>query len=186
MFPPNRHLFRVQMKAISFKNDILPLKNVLYRLALRITTNHEEAEDVVQDTMIKIWNKRDDWEQIENLEAFCLTICRHLALDKVRKASHLADNLNIDGLKSQEQTGAAVLNPYEQIILNDRVEMVKTLLNSLPEKQRSCMQLRDFEGKSYKEIAMILGISEEQVKVNIFRARQTIKQKFQESEKYGL
>ena len=64
--------------------------------------------------------------------------------------------------------------------------MVKALLNSLPEKQRSCMQLRDFEGKSYKEIALILGISEEQVKVNIFRARQTIKQKFQESEKYGL
>ena len=48
------------------------------------------------------------------------------------------------------------------------------------------MQLRDFEGKSYKEIVQILGISEEQVKVNIFRARQTIKQRFQEVEKYGL
>ena len=174
------------MKTISFKNDILPLKNVLYRLALRITMSHEEAEDVVQDTMIKVWNKRDDWDQIENIEAFCLTVCRHLALDKVRKASHHAENLHIHGLKGQEHEGSAVLNPYEQIILNDRVEMVKALLNSLPEKQRSCMQLRDFEGKSYKEIALILGISEEQVKVNIFRARQTIKQKVQESEKYGL
>lgn len=48
------------------------------------------------------------------------------------------------------------------------------------------MQLRDFEGKSYRDIANILGITEEQVKVNIFRARQTIKQKYQETENYGL
>ena len=48
------------------------------------------------------------------------------------------------------------------------------------------MQLRDFEGKSYKEIAQIMDISEEQVKVNIFRARQTIRQKFLETEEYGL
>ena len=48
------------------------------------------------------------------------------------------------------------------------------------------MQLRDFEGKSYKEIARALAISEEQVKVNIFRARQAVKQKFDEIERYGL
>ena len=59
-------------------------------------------------------------------------------------------------------------------------------VNALPEKQRSCMQLRDFEGKAYKEIAEILGISEEQVKVNIFRARQTVKERFQKYDNYGL
>ena len=48
------------------------------------------------------------------------------------------------------------------------------------------MQLRDFEGKSYKEIAQVLDITEDQVKVNIFRARQTIKQRFNEAEDYGL
>ena len=68
----------------------------------------------------------------------------------------------------------------------DRVELIRRLIDHLPEKQRSVMQLRDFEGKSYKEIAQILGISEEQVKINIFRARQTIKQKYIETEKYGL
>ena len=47
------------MKKISFQNDVLPLKNKLFRLALRITLNREEAEDVVQDTMIKVWNARD-------------------------------------------------------------------------------------------------------------------------------
>ena len=68
----------------------------------------------------------------------------------------------------------------------DKIELIRRLVNRLPEKQRSCMQLRDFEGKSYKDIAKILGISEEQVKINIFRARQSIKQKFIETEKYGL
>ena len=77
-------------------------------------------------------------------------------------------------------------SPLELMEQRDRVETVRRLVNSLPEKQRSCMQLRDFEGKSYRDIATILGITEEQVKVNVFRARQTIKQKYQETEEYGL
>ena len=48
------------------------------------------------------------------------------------------------------------------------------------------MQLRDFEGKSYKAIAAMLEITEEQVKINIYRARQTVKQRFQEIDNYGL
>ena len=63
---------------------------------------------------------------------------------------------------------------------------MRSLIDSLPEKQRSCIQLRDFEGRTYKEIARVLDISEEQVKVNIFRARQTIKFKFQQYDNYGL
>ena len=77
-------------------------------------------------------------------------------------------------------------NPYEEIIHRDRIKVVKQIVDSLPEKQRSCMQLRDFEGKSYKDIADVLGITEEQVKINIYRARQTVKQRFQEIEDYGL
>ena len=76
------------MKKISFRNDILPLKNELYRLALRITLNPAEAEDVVQETMIKVWNRRDHWEELDSIEAFCLTICRNIAVDKMRKAEN--------------------------------------------------------------------------------------------------
>ena len=50
------------MKKISFQTDVLPLKNELFRLALRITLNRAEAEDVVQETMIKVWNRREQWE----------------------------------------------------------------------------------------------------------------------------
>lgn len=175
------------MKNISFRNDILPLKNELYRLALRITLNSAEAEDVVQETLIKVWNKRDDWDTIDSIEAFCLTICRNLSLDKMRKLSNQSESLDNDStFKSDPLDHSYASNPEEQAMQRDRVQLVRRLIDTLPEKQRSIMQLRDFEGKSYKEIATILNVSEEQVKVNLFRARQTIKKKYVETENYGL
>ena len=166
------------MKKISFRNDVLPLKNELYRLALRITLNHAEAEDVVQETMIKVWNRRDRWDELESIEAFCLTICRNIAIDKTKKAENQNQSL-MDEHDAPDHSYSS--NPEEQAMQQDR-----RLIDTRPEKQRSCMQLRDFEGKSYKEIAKILDVSEEQVKINIFRARQTIKQKFIDTENYGL
>ena len=74
------------MKKISFRDDVLPLKNRLYRLALRITLNPAEAEDAVQDTLIKVWEHREEWEQIESIEAYAHTICRNIALDMAGKA----------------------------------------------------------------------------------------------------
>ena len=171
------------MKKISFRNDVLPLKNELFRLALRITLNRVEAEDVVQETMIKVWNRRDHWDELESIEAFCLTICRNISLDKMKKAENQNQSLE-DEHDAPDRSYAS--NPEEQVMQQDRVLLVRRLIDNLPEKQRSVMQLRDIEGKSYKEIAQILAISEEQVKINIFRARQTIKQKFIETEKYGL
>ena len=171
------------MKKVSFRNDVLPLKNELFRLALRITLNRAEAEDVVQETMIKVWNKRDHWDEIDSIEAFCLTICRNISLDKIKKAENQNQSIE-EGHYAPDLSYTS--NPEEQAMQRDRIRLIRHLIDHLPEKQRSCMQLRDFEGKSYKEIAQVLGISEEQVKINIFRARQTIKQKYIETEDYGL
>lgn len=170
------------MKNISFRNDVLPLKDALYRLALRITLSHEEAQDIVQDTLIKVWDKRESWNEIESIEAFSITICRNLALDRIKKHDNLNDSLE----ERQTESPDTSSTPFEDTLQQDRIEHVRNLVNALPEKQRSCMQLRDFEGKPYKEIAKILGISEEQVKVNIFRARQTVKERFQKYDNYGL
>ena len=157
-----------------FKEQILPLKNSLYRLALRITLNPQEAEDIVQDTMLKVWARKDAWQTIESIEAFCYTICRNLALDSLRKMGNDNDSLEETTIEKPDPSS----NPLSQMQQKERMQMVKDAVNSLPEKQRSCMQLRDFEGRSYKEIAQVLNITEEQVKVNSFRARQAIKQKF--------
>ena len=172
------------MNKISFRHDVLPLKNELYRLALRITLNPAEAEDVVQETMIKVWNRREQWDNIESIEAFCLTVCRNISLDKMRKMGNQSQSLDEGEHDTPDQSYTS--NPEEQAMQQDRISLIRRLIDNLPEKQRSAMQLRDFEGKSYKEIGQIMNISEEQVEINIFRARQTIRQKYFETEKYGL
>jgi RNA polymerase sigma-70 factor (ECF subfamily) len=163
------------MKEQRFRTDVLPLKNELFRLALRITLNHAEAEDVVQETMIRVWNRREQWDEIESIEAFCLTICRNLALDRQKRMDNQTDDI---GEQPETVDNSYVSNPEEQAVQRDRVQLVRRLIDLLPEKQRSCMQLRDIEGKSYRDIAEIMNITEQQVKVNIFRARQTVKDKF--------
>lgn len=171
------------MKKISFRNDILPLKNVLYRLALRITMNKEEAEDVVQDTLMKVWDRRDSWQSIESIEAFSMTICRNIAIDKTKRMSRNDESLD---QKDIEPRASSMATPDERTEQKDMLDMVRRIVDSLPEKQKTCMQLRDFEGKTYKDIAQVLSITEEQVKVNIYRARQAVKQKFNENAQYGL
>ena len=170
------------MKEISFRNDVLPLKNKLFRLALRITLNREEAEDVVQDTLMKVWNSRDKWQQLESIEAYSLTIARNLSLDRIKKMDNNNGSLEEEQMERQDQAST----PSERMIQKDKLDLVRKIIDELPEKQRSCLQLRDIEGKAYKEIANILSITEEQVKVNIFRARQTVKQRFQQFDRYGL
>ena len=170
------------MKKVSFRNDVFPLKNELFRLALRITLNRAEAEDIVQDTLIKVWNRREEWNAIDSIEAFSLTVCRNLSLDRIRKKGN--DNDSLEDVKAAEPLASS--NPQDRMIQTDKVRLIRQIVDGLPEKQRSCMQLRDFEGKTYKEIAGVLDISEEQVKVNIFRARQTVKQKYLKLDNYGL
>ena len=168
------------MKTISFQSDILPLKNELFRMALRITQNREEAEDVVQETMIKVWNRREQWAQLESIEAFCLTICRNLALDKLRRMDNQVQSLG-DDIEPTDHSHSS--NPEQVTIQNERTQMVRQLISELPERLRTCMQLRDIEGKSYRDIATILDITEQQVKVNIFRARQAVREQYLKIEK---
>ena len=76
------------MKKISFRDDVLPLKDKLFRLAFRITLDTAEAEDIVQETLIRVWQNRAKWQEISSIEAYCQIICRRLALDAAGKAGH--------------------------------------------------------------------------------------------------
>ena len=145
------------MKKINFRNDILPMKDALFRLALRITLSREEAEDIVQETLIKVWNRRDSWDTIESIEAFSMTICRNMSLDRLRLHDNQNASLDDDESTISSDRLDSGSTPYERTVQREKVEIVRTLIDSLPEKQRSCMQLRDFEGKTYKEIAAVLG-----------------------------
>lgn len=170
------------MKDLDFRYDLLPLKDKLFRLAYRITLHTAEAEDITQDTLIRVWNKRHELEDVRSLEAYCLTVCRNLANDR-RELSE-AQNLSLDSTPCDApDTSPEADSRMEH---DERLQWVHRLLAKLPEKQRTILQLRDIEGHSYREIADIVGVSEEQVKVNLFRARRWIKEQYEKIENYGL
>ena len=162
------------MLNILFEKDVLPLKDRFYRLALRITLNPAEAEDVVQETLLRIWQGRDKLEDAGEIQAFGYTVCRRLALDCAGKAGHGNVTLDLD------------TQPSEQMDRQERVALIRKLMDSLPETQRSIMQLRDIEGKTYIEIADILQLTEAQVKVYLHRARTKVREQAEKIEKYGL
>ena len=158
------------MENISFRTTVLPLSDKLFRLALRITMNRAEAEDVVQDTLLKVWEHREEWEQINNLEAFAIATCRNRALDVMKRAGRNTEKLD-------EMAHFSSQTPQEQLEADEQISLVNRLMDDLPEVQRTIMLLRDIEGKTYQEIAQTLDISGTQVKVYLHRARTKIKER---------
>lgn len=169
------------MKKISFRDDVLPLKDKLFRLAFRITLDTAEAEDIVQETLIRVWQNRAKWQEISSIEAYCQIICRRLALDAAGKAGH--GNVLLD---EHSQQNLLTVTPEEQFDNRERLSLIKQLMDSLPEVQRTIMELRDIEGLSYQEISNVMDLTEVQVKVYLHRARTKIKNKVEEFERYEL
>ena len=163
------------MRQNKFKTILLPVRDKLFRLALSITGNKEDAEDAVQDVLLHIL-KKDDWEEIENLEAYCFRSVRNRALDtialKENQVVAIPDNFDFPLYEDIEQR----LEAQEQIGL------IENWLAKLPEKQQTIFRLREVEELSYKEIASILNIREEQVKTILFRLRRKLKDHFDNNE----
>lgn len=135
----------------------------------------------MQETLIRVWNKRDEWTQFGSVEAYCLVVAKNLAIDR----SERKDARTVELTSEMEQTPEAS-SPYDRLVDKEQMKLIHRLVSELPEKQRLIMQLRDMEGKSYKEIAVVLHLTEEQVKVNLFRARQKVKQRYLDIDGYGL
>jgi len=160
----------MQMKEIIL--TINPFKDKLYRYALRIVGDVMEAEDVVQELLIKLWRKKEYFNTIDNKEAWCMTLARNLSIDKTRKKKVLTSDItNYHFIKDLGRS------PYEQVQSKDNLGRIESIINGLSEKQKSVIQLRDIEGYSYREISEITGFTNSQVKVHLHRARQYLKKK---------
>ncbi len=119
--------------------------------------------------------------QVKNVEAWCMRMTKNLSIDKLRSKHKKVAQLS-DAIIIKEKTA----NPHQATEMNDTISQVEKLMEALPEKQRMVMQLRDIEGMQYQEIADILQISMEQVKVNLFRARKQIRTQLINTESYGI
>ncbi len=138
----------------------------LFRFAFSSLRNREQAEDVVQESFARVWEKRQTVD-FAKAKPYLFTIAHHVIIDEVRYREHYADtesSLPIETKTTQ--------SPYPDV--ND---ILHKALATLPETQRNALLLRDYEGYSYHEIGDITGMSEAQVKVNIFRARTALKNK---------
>jgi RNA polymerase sigma-70 factor (ECF subfamily) len=171
------------MSIEEFKQDILPQKNKLYRFAYRLVADEEEAKDIVQETMIRAWKNQAVLDEVDNKEAWCMRVTKNMALDKLKSKRHQTTDGFKEGFDVQDQKEA---HPGKLTELKDMMTTIKNFIKQLPEKQQQVVQLRDIEGLSYKEIGDALGIDLNQVKVNLFRARKSLKENIINVNAYGL
>ncbi len=135
----------------------------LYRFILKNIRDKDRAKDIIQDSYEKLWLKVGEIE-ISNSKSYMFTIAYRTMIDHIRKDK-----------KYVNETQAVLPEIGHEKQYSDLKEILHEAINHLPEIQRSVVMLRDYEGYEYKEIGEITGLSESQVKVYIFRARQFLK-----------
>lgn len=137
--------------------------DALFRFIFKSMKDKMEAENVVQNTFEKLWIKREDIV-FETSKAFIFKVGYNNMIDIIRKQKR---EVSMDAVKenrhytTEQYTGAR--------------EVLKKAVDKLPENQKTAILLRDYEGYDYKSIGDLTGMTEGQVKINIFRARQTLK-----------
>ena len=154
------------MNAQEFKQRFMPFHRLLYRVAYHTTGNQQDAEDLLQDTYLKLWTKRDDLPPDAQTEAYLITLLRNLYRDQRRLKSNIVHE-TYEPDKSYE--------PYEEEeeVLDNRAEL-QELIEKLPDKQREVMKAHIVEDKTYEEIQRDTGLSNGNIRVIISRAKQTI------------
>jgi RNA polymerase sigma factor (sigma-70 family) len=150
----------------------LPFKDKVYRFVLNMVTDVMDAEDIMQELLVKIWRKKEQYIEIENKEAWCMTVAKNMAIDKMRsRKMHTSD---ITEHRELSDKGSTPEQAYEQA---ERMVNIMKLLDELPEKQKMIIHLRDVEGYTYQEIADMTQTTLDFVKVSLHRARKTLKDK---------
>lgn len=169
------------MSLEAFKTRVLPAKDKMYRFALRFLRDEEEAKDIVQEAMIRVWKKKDEMHTYLNMEAWCMTIVRNLSLDRIK-----SKQFNSESLDQTYDLSDGTVSPERSTELDNTMENIHHFIASLPDKQRQIIQLRDIEGFSYQEIGKILNLDANNVKVNLFRARKSVREDLLKINAYGL
>jgi len=158
------------MLASEFKTKILPLSNKLMRFAAQLLHDDEQARDIIQDVFLKLWQKKDELAEIDNMEAFAMRMTRNRCLDlfKAKKPVFAED----DFLKRNATESRDLQHEIE---LSESALLIRKLIRNLPDIQRTVMHLRDIEQYEYEEIAEMTDLTVNAIRVNLSRARKKVR-----------
>ena len=161
------------MDAREFKQRFMPHYRLLYRVAYRLTGNAQDAEDLLQDTYLKLWLKRDDLTEKAETQAYLVTLMRNLFLDQ-RRLKRIDTSADLDKAEPPDEQCLD-----RQIDSRDEASQMEGLIRQLPERDGNIVQMHLVEGRSYKEIEQYTGLSQGNIRIIVMRARQKLKQQFQ-------
>ncbi len=157
------------MELKEFKITVLPLRPKLLNYARKLTDEPEDAEDAVQEVLLKLWNKRLELEQYRSIEAFAMTLTHNICIDMWRCKRN--DTLSLDIVQAASPTGT----PERLLEIKDEIRLMHEIIDSLPNLQRTIMRMKDIEGYETDEIAEITGCGPEAIRSNLSRARKKVR-----------
>lgn len=160
-----------------FVSRVMPFKDKLFRLARRILSE-TDAEDIVQDVFYRLWSKKADLDRYKSLEAFAMVVTRNLCLDRIKLKSYRNEGLAEWNEPVDEKS------PHKMTEIKNDVDMVKIVMQTLPEQQRSILQMRDVEEMEYDEIGEVMQMNVNAVRVNLSRARKTVREQLKKMHNY--
>lgn len=162
----------------AFEKEALVHLDALYRVALRLTGNASDADDLVQETMLKAYRSWDQYQPGTNAKGWLLTILRNSFINEYRRRTRHPETVDVDTIEPfavfqdiQEEDPQGAF--FDKIVDDE----VLRAIDGLPEAFRETVVLSDVEGMSYQEIGKILGIPVGTVKSRLFRARQILQGK---------
>lgn len=167
------------MDSARFKQQFIPYYPKFYRVAYRLLGNVQDAEDAVQEAYLKLWEKRNDRIEMQNTEAYCITLVKNLCLDKLRMACNNTNECQPEELNLSIE--ASVIRQIEQ---RDEAAYVKKLIERLPEQQKRVVILRDLNDCSFEEMEKVTGLAAGNIRVLLSRARKTIREQFKKIASY--
>lgn len=168
------------MNQLEFVNLVQPFKNKVFRLARRLLISVEEAEDVTQEMLMRLWHKKENLEQYKSLEAFAMTMTKNYCLDQLK--SKRASHLKIENREFNDNS----INLENQVENEDTLNWVEKILEQLPVQQKMIVQMRDIEDYDFEKIAEILEMNETAVRVALSRARKTLREAVLKTHNYGI
>ena len=168
------------MNQKEFLETVLPFKDKVYRLAKRLLVSSDEAEDATQELYFKLWKNKSKIGNYDNVEAYAMMMTKNYCLDQLK--SKRASNLTLVHSNYRDENTAI----QSDVEFRDGADIIKKMMNDLPEKQRMIVQLRDVENYEYHEIAEIMGMEPTAIRVALSRARKALREQFVKKQNYGI